>query len=385
MKFTLYFLISLFITFVISLILTPIVKLLAVKIGAVDNPNARRINKIPMPTAGGLAIFVSFAISSLVILPRFVGVIIPNVTFFQYIFPYIIAAGVIIVTGLIDDIKEISPKQKTFGIILASLVIWFFTKARFDMMTFPIFGLVHFKWWLSFPLTIIWISALTNAVNLMDGLDGLVSGVSIISLTTIGVIGYFFLGEFNVYVSIAIFTLIAAIAGFFPYNFNPAKIYLGDTGALFLGFMISVISLQGLKNATFIAILTPMLIFGVPITDTVFAMIRRKLNNQSITSPDKMHLHHRLLSLGFSHKGAVLMIYAITMIFSFIALVINVSSQLGAVMLLIFSVIGVEIFSEMVGIFGEKRTPMLKLLKLFGNTRYRQFVISQYKERRKKK
>ncbi|MCH4176604.1 MAG: undecaprenyl/decaprenyl-phosphate alpha-N-acetylglucosaminyl 1-phosphate transferase [Streptococcaceae bacterium] len=385
MQFTFYYLITLLITFLISLSLTPIVKLIAIKIGAVDMPNERRINKVPMPSAGGLAIFISFTISCILILPKIVGIVIPDVTFLKYILPYILASALVVITGLVDDIKEISPRQKTAGIIVAGLIIWFFTKARFDSMTFPMIGLVNFEWWLSLPLTIIWILSLTNAVNLMDGLDGLVSGVSVISLTTIGIIGYFFLGEINVYVSIAIFTLIAAILGFLPYNFNPAKIYLGDTGALFLGFMISVISLQGLKNATFVAVLTPMLIFGVPITDTVFAIIRRKLNNQSITSPDRMHLHHRLISLGFSHRGAVLMIYAITLIFSFIALLINVSSKLGASMLLVASLIGVELFAEMVGIFGEKRTPMLKLMKLFGNPKYRHFMLIQHRVRRDKK
>lgn len=385
MQFTTFYLLSLIGAFFLSLFLTPIVRRVAHKIGAVDNPNARRINKIPMPSAGGLAIYFSFSFIVLVILPKFVGNVMPDLTYFEYALPYILAGGVIIITGLIDDIKEITPRQKTVGIVIATLIIWFGTNARLDSITFPFIGLVNFNWWLSFPLTIIWIMALTNAVNLMDGLDGLVSGISIISLTTIGVVGYFFLGEINVYVSITIFVLVASILGFLPYNFNPAKIYLGDTGALFLGFMIAVISLQGLKNATFVAVLTPMLIFGVPITDTVFAMIRRKLNNQSITSPDRMHLHHRLLSLGFSHRGAVLMIYAITLLFSLIALVINFSSRIGTILLLVASIFGIEIFAEMIGIFGEKRTPMLKIMKLFGNSKYRKFMWKQHQLRKAEK
>ncbi len=160
------------------------------------------------------------------------------------------------------------------------------------------------------------IVSITNAVNLIDGLDGLVSGVSIISLTTMGIVSYFFLHDSNIFLTLTIFVLVAAIVGFLPYNYNPAIIYLGDTGALFIGFMIGVLSLQGLKNSTAVAVVTPMIILGVPITDTVVAIIRRKLSGQKIYEADKMHLHHRLLSLGLTHRGTVLVIYAISFLFS---------------------------------------------------------------------
>lgn len=173
--------------------------------------------------------------------------------------------------------------------------------------------------------------------------------------------------------------MVFAIGGFFPYNFPPAIIYLGDTGALFLGFMISVLSLQGLKNATAVAVVTPMIILGVPLTDTVVAMVRRKLNGSSIVEADRMHLHHRLLSLGLTSHAAVLVIYGVAGVFSFIALILNVSSRWGGIFLLIFSLIGLEVMIELIGVLGENRTPLLNLVKFIGNSDYRQEVKKKRK------
>ena len=281
---------------------------------------------------------------------------------------------------MIDDIVELGPKSKFAGQILGACVIWFFTTSRFDNFKIPFGGpLLIFPTWLSFLATIFWILAITNALNLIDGLDGLASGVSIISLTTMGIVSYFFLGTNDIYLPITIFVLVFAIGGFFPYNFPPAIIYLGDTGALFLGFMISVLSLQGLKNATAVAVVTPMIILGVPLTDTVVAMVRRKLNGSSIVEADRMHLHHRLLSLGLTPHAAVLVIYGVAGVFSFIALILNVSSRWGGIFLLIFSIIGLEVMIELVGVLGENRTPLLNLVKFIGNSDYRQEVKKKRK------
>lgn len=395
--FTLKFLIIVIITFAISLILTPIMTFVSKAIGAVDKPNARRVNKKPMPSAGGLAIYIAFVIASLLLLPLIVHPQLPMIfthpmprgvhphlqTYFSYILPFVIGGGIIVITGLVDDIKELSPKMKLLGQIVAASFIWFFTHARFDNIKIPFGGpLINFPNWLSFIFTVIWILAITNAINLIDGLDGLCSGVSVISLTTMGMVSYFFFPSPNVFLPIAIFTLVAAIMGFFPYNYHPAIIYLGDTGALFLGFMISVSSLQGLKNATAVAVLTPLLILGVPLTDTVMAIVRRKLNRQKISSADKRHLHHRLMDLGFTHRGAVLIIYGIAGIFAFISLILQVSSRVGSILLLVACLFGLEIFVELVGILGENRQPMLKLFRFVGNSGYRDAVLHHevYKE-----
>ena len=363
MNFTFSVIVKLFLTFLISLSITPLIKLVAIKIGAVDKPNKRRMNQVSMPTLGGLAIFISFSVSSIF----FFHDTIPT----KYLFSLLLGALIIVVTGTIDDIKEISPKLKTLGILVACLEIYFVAGIHFDQITLPIFGLIHLGWF-SLPMTVIWIMAITNAINLIDGLDGLASGVSIISLTTIGIIGYFFLLPASLYIPILIFILVAAIAGFFPYNFHPAKIYLGDTGALFLGFMIAVLSLQGLKNATLVTVITPMVILGVPITDTVYAIIRRKLNNKPVTSADKMHLHHRLLSLGFTHRGAVLTIYALALLFSLVAFLLSYSDNTAGIVLLICSLLlGMELFAELIGLMGPNHQPILTLLRYIGNPEYR--------------
>lgn len=355
--------IRLFLTFILSLIVTPIVKLLAFRIGAYDSPGERRVNTKIMPTAGGLSIYFVFSFSCLVLFQS----IIPT----SYILPIILGSGIVVLTGLIDDIYELSPKMKTLGILLGALVVYFFVSdIRIEIVTLPFVGQIDLRWF-SLPLTLFWILAITNAINLIDGLDGLASGVSIISLTTIGIIGYFFLHAEKVFIPIVIFVLVASIAGFFPYNFYPAKIFLGDTGALFLGFMIAVMSLQGLKNATFITVITPMIILGVPITDTVYAIIRRVMNKRPISSADKMHLHHRLLSLGFTHKGAVMTIYGLALVFSFVALLFSYASNVASILLIFFCAIGLELFIEMIGLVGEKRQPLMYVLRVFGNREFR--------------
>lgn len=375
MDFAFKFVMRLFITMIVSLILTPIIKLISFKIGAVDRPGDRRINTKTMPTAGGLSIFLSF---SFALLWEFRAMI-P----FDYVWPMLLGAAIVVVTGLLDDIFELTPLQKTLGLTLAALEIYFVAGIKISTVSIPYLGVFDLGW-LGLPMTILWILAITNAVNLIDGLDGLASGVSIISLTTIGIISYFFLPN-SVEVPMVIFTLIAAIVGFFPYNFYPATIFLGDTGALFLGFMISVLSLQGLKNATFITVITPMLILGVPITDTVYAMIRRKFNKQKISSADKMHLHHRLLSLGFTHRGTVLTIYALAMVFSFIALLMNYASNTAIILLIISTGFGIELFIELIGLVGENRQPLMCALKFLGNRRFRQKVLKARADKRKNK
>ncbi|GFH42231.1 undecaprenyl-phosphate alpha-N-acetylglucosaminyl 1-phosphate transferase [Lactococcus hodotermopsidis] len=389
LSFSFKYILILIVTMIIALILTPLMILISHKIGAVDKPNARRINAKPMPSAGGVAIVVAFSSITLFVLPRIVGLAnhhLVEATYFRYILPFVLGGGIVALTGFIDDIVELGAKTKLLGQVAGACVIWFFTNSHIENFKIPFGGPnLIFPEWLSFFATIFWILAITNAVNLIDGLDGLAGGVSIISLTTMGLVAYFFLETPNVYLPITIFVLVAAIAGFFPYNFPSAVIYMGDTGALFLGFMIAVLSLQGLKNATAVAVLTPMLILGVPITDTLVAVVRRKLNGGSIAEADRMHLHHRLLSLGLTQHAAVLVIYGIASIFSFIALILNVSSRWGGIFLLVFSLIGLDILIEMVGVWGENRTPLLNLIEYVGNSAYRQEVRQNRKVRRKQK
>ncbi|HEL0523017.1 TPA: undecaprenyl/decaprenyl-phosphate alpha-N-acetylglucosaminyl 1-phosphate transferase [Streptococcus equi subsp. zooepidemicus] len=367
-----------------SLLLTPIVRFLSIRVGVVDTPNARRINKVPMPTSGGLAIFTSFVIASLVLMPLASnGAHIGGQTYFQYILPVVLGGLVVTVTGFIDDVYELSPKLKMLGIVIGAIIVWAFTDFKFDSFKIPFGGpLLAFDPFLTFFLTVLWIISITNAINLIDGLDGLVSGVSIISLVTMAIVAYFFLPLTNFFLTLTILILIASIAGFFPYNYHPAIIYLGDTGALFIGFMIGVLSLQGLKNATAVAVVTPVIILGVPIMDTIVAIIRRSLSGKKFYEPDKMHLHHRLLSMGFTHRGAVLVVYGIAMLFSLISLLLNVSSRIGGVLLILGLLFALEVFIEGIEIWGERRTPLFNLLKFIGNSDYRQTTLSKWKQKK---
>lgn len=363
--------VSLFATMIISAILTPFVRRIAFKIGAVDKPNARRVNKVPMPTMGGLAIFLAFNFSLFFLLRNQI----PNPQFYGIFF----GEFIIMLTGIIDDIFELKPSQKMIGILLAALAVYWFAEVQMTTLTLPFIGIVHLGW-LSLPITLLWIAAITNAINLLDGLDGLATGVTIIALFTTGFTGLFFLPSTNIYIVIMIFTLVAAEVGFLPYNFFPARIYLGDTGALFIGFMIAVFSLSGLKNATFISVLIPVMILGVPLTDTIYAILRRLLNKQSIAHADKRHLHHRLMQMGLTHRQTVLVIYGISMIFSFIALLYPLSTLWGSVLLTIGILVGIELFVEAIGLVGENRTPMLSWIKRLVRTTTSKTASNEFKE-----
>ncbi|KPD34310.1 UDP-phosphate N-acetyl-glucosaminyl transferase [Pediococcus acidilactici] len=363
--------VSLFATMIISAILTPFVRRIAFKIGAVDKPNARRVNKVPMPTMGGLAIFLAFNFSLFFLLRNQI----PNPQFYGIFF----GECIIMLTGIIDDIFELKPSQKMIGILLAALAVYWFAEVQMTTLTLPFIGIVHLGW-LSLPITLLWIAAITNAINLLDGLDGLATGVTIIALFTTGFTGLFFLPSTNIYIVIMIFTLVAAEVGFLPYNFFPARIYLGDTGALFIGFMIAVFSLSGLKNATFISVLIPVMILGVPLTDTIYAILRRLLNKQSIAHADKRHLHHRLMQMGLTHRQTVLVIYGISMIFSFIALLYPLSTLWGSVLLTIGILVGIELFVEAIGLVGENRTPMLSWIKRLVRTTTSKTASNEFKE-----
>ena len=345
---------ALFATMIVSALLVPLIRKLAIKIVAIDSPNSRRVNHKPMPTIGGLGIFIAFNFCNFFLLRA------------QYpqkqLFALFLAECIIIITGIIDDIYEIKPYQKLLGIILAALVVYYIADVQMRSISIPFMGLFHLKW-LSMPITLIWIVAITNAVNLLDGLDGLATGVSIIALTTSAITGFFFLTMRNTFIPIMMLCLVAALLGFLPYNFHPASIFLGDTGALFIGFMISVFSLYGLKNATFISIIIPIFILGVPITDTVYAILRRMLNKKPIFQADKHHLHHRLIQMGLTHRQTVLVIYGIALIFSFISLLFPISNFWGSIFLLIASLLGLELFVEAIGLVGSKKQPLLNFIK----------------------
>lgn len=345
---------ALFATMIVSALLVPLVRKLAIKVGAIDKPNKRRVNSRPIPTLGGLAIFIAFNFTNFILLRT------------QYpprqLLGLFLAECIIILTGFIDDIYELKPSQKLVGIIVAALVVYYVAGLRMNFISIPFVGTFQFHW-LRLPLTVLWIVAITNAINLLDGLDGLATGVSIIALTTSAITSFFFLSNTGIFVSLLTLTLVAAMIGFLPYNFHPASIFLGDTGSLFIGFMISALSLYGLKNVTVISLVIPVVILGVPITDTVYAILRRMLNKSPIFQADKHHLHHRLMQMGLTHRSTVMVIYGIALIFSFISLLFPLSNFWGSVALIIATAIGLELFVESIDLVGSERKPLLNFIK----------------------
>lgn len=305
------FILPLFAAIFISFIMTPIIRRLAFKIDAIDIPkDERRVHKEPMPLLGGLAIFISVIVSSLIFLP-----------IDKTLFSIIIGGSIIIVSGIIDDMKGLSPKKKMLFQLAAGLVL-IIGDVKVDFITnpFSVNNTLFYLKWFSIPITLFWVIGITNTINLIDGLDGLAAGVAMISSFSL----MFVAAKFD-YSNVIILSAIlgGACLGFLPFNFNPAKIFMGDTGALFLGFMLAAISIEGvMKSIATIAIIVPIIILGVPIFDTTFAIFRRLLNGQSITSADKGHLHHRLLNRGFSQRKTVLILYGISALFGLFAVIV---------------------------------------------------------------
>ena len=334
------YIIPFFVAAMISLIMTPLVKKLAIKIGAIDIPkDERRVHKKPMPLMGGLAIYIAVVVASLLFL-----------TIDKSLISIIIGGTIIVFSGIIDDMKGMSPKLKLLFQILAGIIL-IFGGINVDFITNPFSTnniLLDLKWF-SIPITLFWVVGITNTLNLIDGLDGLSAGVAMISSISLMLVA----GKFhNVPIIILSGIVGGACLGFLPYNFNPAKIFMGDTGSLFLGFMLAAISIEGvMKSVATIAIVVPILILGVPIFDTTFAIFRRLLNGQSIMSADKGHLHHRLLNKGFSQKKTVLILYGISAVFGTFAVIVAKANSKQAVYLSVVLFIIAILFSIKLGLF----------------------------------
>ena len=281
----------------VSYVLTPYIKKLAFKIGAVDKPDLRKVHKRIMPRLGGLAIYIAFVVASLASMELTMDLV-----------GILIGGTMITALGVLDDVYQLPAKVKLLGQIAAACVLVVFD-IRIEWVNNPFGGLFYLDM-LSIPFTILWVISFTNVVNLIDGLDGLAAGVSAIASLTVILVAIQ-MGYFDVALLTA--ALAGAIIGFIRYNFNPATIFMGDTGSMFLGYMLATISIYGaVKTATTIALIVPAIALGLPILDTAFAIMRRYVNGKPIFQPDKGHLHHRLLDTGMSHKEVVLFMYGIT-------------------------------------------------------------------------
>lgn len=323
-----YVLLSLVMAFLISFAATPMVISLAHKINALDVPkDARRVHKKPIPLIGGLAIFYGFIVSVLCF-----------ATIDRETMGILIGSVIIVTVGVIDDMTDMKAIIKLLCQIIAAAIV-VYGGVRIAHFTNPFaqwFGAPHFvlNYWVSVAVTIFWIVGVCNAVNLLDGLDGLAVGVS--SIASMSLLAMTFLISNNLNVAIMTAALAGAGFGFLPYNFNPAKIFMGDTGALFLGFILACVSIQGfLKLSAIISFAIPILILGLPIFDTLFAIIRRVMTGRSPMSPDRGHLHHRLLDMGFSQRQTVAILYTMTAVLCLTAVVISIKGYLRGLLLIL--------------------------------------------------
>lgn len=340
--------IAIAICFVLSLIITPFIKKFAIYIGAVDHPNDRKVHKKVMPRLGGLGIFLSFFIGFMIFLPETMTA-----------WPILVGAIIITATGVLDDLFELSPKMKLAGQLLAAGVT-VLGGVQLEFITLPFSDERIEFGYLAIPITIIWIIAITNAINLIDGLDGLAAGVTAIALLTISGLAVTMGSPLLALIGFLVF---GSTLGFLVYNFHPAKIFMGDTGALFLGYMISVISIMGLfKNVALFSLIVPIIILGVPILDTVFAIVRRVVQKKPISAADKFHLHHCLLRLGFSHRQTVILIYAMSGMFSIAAILFTRATMWGSTVIIFTLLILVELIVEVTGLVGKNYRPLLNLI-----------------------
>lgn len=318
--------------FLVSMAVTPLAIKLAPKIGAMDVPkDARRMHTKAVPRFGGLAIFSGTMISMAFFLH-----------FDQQVVGVMVGGILIYLLGVIDDLKNLPAKVKLLGQILVAVIMYMYD-LRIEFLTnFFGEGNMAFAAPVSFLITILWIVGITNAVNLIDGLDGLAAGTSAIAALCLAYVAYIY-GQ---YLSAAAMLALAGGAlGFLPFNFYPAKIFMGDGGSLFLGFMLATLSVMGLtKGAAVIATSVPVFVLGLPIFDTFFAIFRRMVNKRPIMEADKGHLHHRLMQLGYGQRRATLMIYGISAIMGIAAVMFSRNLNVEGIGLVGVAVMDIYIF-----------------------------------------
>lgn len=327
------------ISLILSLLLTPLLKKLAFKLGFVDHPGERKINKKSIPTAGGTAIYLAFVLPMLYFLP-----------FDDTIKGILIGSSFMLLLGLLDDKYELSPPIKFGGQILGALILISFG-VKINFITNPFGGFI-FLGSFTIPITVFWIVSIINTINLIDGLDGLAAGVSIIAVLTLFAVA---LQEGQTAASMLAVLLAGSCLGFLRYNFNPAEIFMGDTGSMFIGYIIAAVSITGaLKSAAAVTIFVPMLALAFPILDTTFAILRRVINDRPIGEADHGHIHHRLLAIGLNQKQAVLSVYVISAVLGTIAFLINGFKFDHALLIFILVILTVIYGAKKIGVFSVK-------------------------------
>lgn len=320
----------------LSLLITPVIIRLAKHFNFVDQPGQRKINTKVVASSGGVAIYLAFMIPLKFFLPI-------NNT----ITGIIVGGSFMLILGLFDDKFEISAPLKFSSQIIGALILVYYG-VRINFITNPLGGFIYLGIY-AIPFTVFWIVSIINTINLIDGLDGLAAGVSIIAVLTLFAVA---LQEGLLLAPMLAVLLAGSCLGFLRYNFNPAQIFMGDTGSMFIGYIIAAVSITGaLKSAAAVTIFVPMLALAVPILDTTFAIVRRIFNDRPIGEADHGHLHHRLLAIGMNQKQAVISVYLISSILGTIAFIIN-GIKFDQALIIFISVILIVIYgAKKLGIF----------------------------------
>lgn len=340
-----------FVTFLCSLIATPIVEKIARHIKALDYPNERRLNKVPMPTLGGLAIFFSFMLGYMLYARSSVQML-----------SILMGSFLLIFMGMIDDINPLKAKYQLFVQILAAGIVVFYGNISLDYISVLGINLTFAAPW-NYIITIVLMVSIMNAINLSDGLDGLCSGISSIYFLTIAIIAFIMNAQQGLDTILALIML-GSTLGFLVYNFPPARIYLGDTGSNFLGFIIAVTTLLGYKTATFTSLIIPLIILATPIIDVLFSIIRRILKKQNpFNTADKKHIHHQLLKMQFSTRASLLIIYAIDILFAALSIFYALGDTyyviliyIGLMIIFLFIVLKTDILFKRHKVFKNSKT-----------------------------
>ena len=341
--------IAFILAFIVSFMATPYTIKIANKIGAVDIPkDKRRMHTKRMPKFGGPAVILGFVVSMiyLIIVMSIEGSLdlFAEQEYAKKLLGVLLGIGVIAITGILDDIKTLKPWQELIGQTIAAIIVVAFG-TQIEHLNIPFLYRIGLSEEFSIILSVLWIIGVTNAINLIDGLDGLSSGISLISCVSLLVI--FLMNGSPMIATIIVTALSGALVGFLPFNFSPAKTFIGDTGSNFLGFMLAVVSILGVaKTYTAAVIVLPVIVLGLPIFDVVFAIIRRIAKGKSIKAvfkPDKGHLHHKLVEKGFSQKQAVLILYGLSASLGMFAIILFDSGIWKALSFLLMIIAAVAI------------------------------------------
>lgn len=306
---------------VVSYLLTPLVRRLAFKWKAIDQPDPRKVHKEPMPRLGGIAVFAGFCApwAAFYLLTNRVAITFQN--YEKLFLALMIGAGLMLLLGVADDIKGLNAKQK-FSFQIMTALAMYFGGYQINLLSNPLGGSFHLGW-LALPVSILWIVGITNAINLLDGIDGLATGVTVCIALSLALIN---IANDNILVALLTLSLAGSCLGFLPYNFSPARIFLGDSGSLFIGLVLAGIGMLSLFKVTTAAIvIVPIMLFAIPLFDTTAVFFGRMVRGAPLFKADKTHIHHRLLHLGLDHRQASLLLYAVSSALGGIAVYVNIN------------------------------------------------------------